>query len=290
MNYKPYCIPCFLRRTLHTAEIATSDEWLHRKILGEIMTELARVDEDATPADVVLRIYRKTAKTLGMPDPYAEEKRRWQEEILANEAWIRERVDRSPDPYFTALKLSIAANQLDNELRPIVTLKGLVEGLDGLRFVPECFDEFRQAVEASRRVLFIHGTVGELTFDRILLEKMGKDPAGVTSVVRQAPILTDVTREEAFLAGIDRVAGAVIDPGVDCRGVPLGECSEEFRSRFQAADLIIAKGQSAYQTLDGLEPSPGGEEKEVFFLFSVKCPVMASALGSSLGELVLEHS
>ena len=57
-------------------------------------------------AEVIHDIFRKTARTLGMPDPYAEEKRRWQDEILGNEGWIRDKVERSPDPFLTALKLS----------------------------------------------------------------------------------------------------------------------------------------------------------------------------------------
>ena len=290
MKYRPYCIPCFLRRTLHTAELATSDEWLHRKILGEIMTELVHADDEATPAEVVHRIFRKTAHTLGLPDPYAEERKSWLEEVLTNAAWIRERIDRDPDPYLAALKLAISANQLDNELRPILTLKGLVEGLDHVSFDPERVPRFRDAVAAAGKILYIHDTAGELFFDRILIEKMGKSREAIVSVVRKDPILTDATREDALAVGLEQVAGEVIDPGCDCQGVPLGECSEEFRSRFDGADLIVVKGQAGYQTLEGREARPGDEERDIFFLFSVKCPVMASYLGVSLGDLVLEGS
>jgi uncharacterized protein with ATP-grasp and redox domains len=289
MNYRPYCIPCFLRRTLHTVELATADEWLHRKILAETMGELSRADMEATPAELVQKIFRKTARTLGLADPYAEEKRRWLEEILANEAWIRERVNAAPDPLFLALKLTAAANQLDNELRPTLTLKGLVEGLDSVAFEPERFPEFREAVSRAERVLYIHDTAGELFFDRLLIEKMGKPPEMVTSVVRQVPIITDATREDAQAVRLSEVAGEIIDPGIDCQGVPLGECSEEFRARHNGSDLVIVKGQAGYQTLEGQESTLGGVEKDVFFLLSVKCPVMASHFGVALMELVLEQ-
>jgi damage-control phosphatase, subfamily I len=290
MKYRPYCIPCFLRRTLHTAELATSDEWLHRKILGEIMTVLVHADDEATPAEVVHRIFRKTAHTLGLADPYAEERKGWLEEVLTNASWIRERIDRDPDPYLAAIKLAISANQLDNELRPILTLKGLVEGLDHVSFDPESVPKFQEAVTAAEKVLYIHDTAGELFFDRMLIEKMGKSREAVVSVVRKDPILTDATREDALAVGLEQVVGEVIDPGCDCQGVPLDECSEEFRSRFDGADLIVVKGQAGYQTLEGREARPGGEERDIFFLFSVKCPVMASYLGVSLGDLVLERS
>lgn len=289
MNYRPYCIPCFLRRTLHTAELATADAWLHRKILGEIMADLVKADDEATPAEVIHRIFRKTAKTLGLTDPYGEEKRRWQEEVLANADWIRQKVDRSPDPLFTALKLSIAANVLDNELRPLLTLKGLLEGLDDAPFEPECLDLFRQKTAEARSILFIHDTAGELFFDRILIEKLGKPRQAITSVVRLLPVLTDAIREEALQAGMDKVVSAIIDPGIDCQGIPLGECSEEFRRTFQAADLVLVKGQAGYQTLEDRKSPQAGAEKEIFFLLAIKCPVMAGCLGVNLGELVLER-
>ncbi len=290
MNYRPYCIPCLLRRTLHTAELATADEWLHRKILGEIMSELLRADDEATPAEMVHRIFRKTAHTLGLADPYADEKRRWRDEILANMDWIRERIERSGDPFLSALKLSIAANQLDNELRPILTLKGLVEGLDSLTFRAEWVDGFREATSQASRILFIHDTAGELFFDRLLLEKMGRDAGVFTSVVRQVPIVTDATREDALAVGLDRVVEKIIDPGIDCQGVPLADSSEEFRLSFEGSDLILVKGQAGYQTLESRQSEETSDEKDIFFLISVKCPVMANHLGVSLGDLVLERN
>ncbi len=288
MNYRPYCIPCFLRRTLHTAQIATADEWLHRKILGEIMGELTTAAQEATPAEMIHQIFRRTARTLGMADPYQEEKKRWREEILSNTGWIRGRVDGTADPFFTALKLAVAANRLDNELRPILTLRGLVEGLDEIPFEPENLEIFRDAVGRAKKVLYVHDTAGELFFDRLLIEKMGKAREAISSVVRQQPVLTDATRADAEAIDLSEVAGEVIDPGIDCLGLPLGECSEACRERVVAADLVVVKGQAGYQTLEG-HKSLRESGKEVFFLLSVKCPVMASHLGVGLGDLVLER-
>jgi uncharacterized protein with ATP-grasp and redox domains len=289
MNYRPYCIPCLLRRTLHTAQIATSDEWLHRKILGEIMAELGQAEVEQTPAEVAYGIFKKTARTLGMNDPYGEEKKRWREEVLANEGWIRERVDGSSDPLFTALKLAAASNRLDNELRPTMTLKGLVEGLEEIPFEPECSDAFREAVARAGNVFYIHDSAGEIFFDRLLIERFGKQPAQITSVVRQAVTIADATREDAEAVGLGDVVSEIIDPGIDCQGLPLGECSEPFRARFAAADLVLVKGQAGYQTLEGEEAAQRGVEKEIYCLLSVKCPVMANQLGSGLGDLVLER-
>src|SRR5258705_12984970 len=105
MNYRPHCIPCLLKRTLHTATRATSDEWLQRKLLGEIMAELSRADMEATPAELVHKIFRKTARTLGLADPYAEEKRRFRGEGLAHAGTVRSRAGGGGGPLYRALKV-----------------------------------------------------------------------------------------------------------------------------------------------------------------------------------------
>ena len=93
MNNRPECIPCCLRRLLHTADRKTADDWLHRKILAEVMQDLTRVDEMATPAELMHGVARRTGKALGVSDPYAEEKKRWIDETTSNAAWIRSVVD-----------------------------------------------------------------------------------------------------------------------------------------------------------------------------------------------------
>ena len=47
------CIPCCLRRVLYAAHLESDDEWLHRKILAEAMQELARTEDDVTPAELI---------------------------------------------------------------------------------------------------------------------------------------------------------------------------------------------------------------------------------------------
>jgi uncharacterized protein with ATP-grasp and redox domains len=273
------------------ADMTTTDEWLHRRILADIMPELARVDGKSTPAEVIHGVARKAAKTLGLADPYAEEKRRWIEETSGNADWIRSVVDGAPDPFAAALRLSIAANLIDCELRqevvPGFSLRTLVETHAAAPLASGDVEDLRGAVDAAESILFVHDAAGELLFDRILIEKMGKPPERVWSVVRSAPALADATREEAEAVGLDRVA-RVIDPGIDCLGIPLNACSEEFRDCYRAAGLVVAKGQACYETLEGKEGEIDGERKTIFFLLRVKCPVMARHLGAAVGDLVLE--
>ena len=72
----------------------------------------------------------------------------------------------------------------------------------------------------------------------------------------------------------------VIDSGTDLPGIILDECSAEFKKCFNEADLIIAKGQGNFETLND-------SKKNIFFLFKVKCPAVANETGCKLGDTVI---
>ncbi len=291
MNNRPECIPCCLRRVLKAADQKTSDEWLHRKILGEVMQDLSRVDEVATPAELVHGVAKKTARALGVVDPYAEERKRWLDEITGNAEWIRSEVATKPDPFVAALRLSIVANIFDNELRADIvdgfSLKSLVRGFENVPFVEDSVEDFRLAAQKATSVLFVHDSAAELFFDRLLIEALEKPREAVASVVRETTILADATLADAEAVGLGEVA-EILDIGIDGLGVPLNACSQAFRERYEAADMVIAKGQAAFETLAGDDLRKEGVEKEIFYLLRVKCAVIARELGAGVGEAVLE--
>ena len=275
------------------ANLVTPDEWLHRKILGDAMVEMAHLDDKSTPPEVMQEIFRRTAKTLGDPDPYQEEKRRWRAEMLANQDGIRSRINDAEDSFAYALKASIAANFVDDELRDGTTLKALLSDIESATLPAETVAEFRASVKRAESIVMIHDSVGELFFDRLLLEQIAKEAGEgcrMLSAVRTTHVLGDATREDAEAIGLGEVVAEIVDPGLECLGVPLSECSNEFREIIQATDLVIAKGQASYQSLEAEGRRPDGTEKEVWFLFRVKCPVMARQLAVDIGGLFLERN
>ena len=87
---------------------------------------------------------------------------------------------------------------------------------------------------------------------------------------------------DATEAGLDGLV-AVTDTGCDGAGIELAACSPEFQQRFARADLIIAKGQANFESLDG-------GRKNIFFLFKVKCAVVAGHISQPVGTLVLHRN
>jgi uncharacterized protein with ATP-grasp and redox domains len=98
--------------------------------------------------------------------------------------------------------------------------------------------------------------------------------------VRGGPIINDVTIQDAEEVGMTSIV-SVIDNGSNAPGTILSDCSEEFRQKFENADLVIAKGQGNYETLSHLP-------KNIYFLLQVKCPVLAKSTGYRIGSFVVK--
>jgi len=100
--------------------------------------------------------------------------------------------------------------------------------------------------------------------------------------VKGSPVINDACLADAQTTGIADLV-EVIDNGSDAPGTILDECSEEFKRRFENADLIIAKGQGNYETLSDVK-------KDIFFMLKAKCPVIAHHIGCEVGSLVFRNT
>ena len=125
--------------------------------------------------------------------------------------------------------------------------------------------------------LYIGDNAGESVFDRILIERLNKP---VTYIVREIPIINDVTYKDALQAGIDKVA-TIFSSGTRAPGTFLKKCSREFIEMFNSAKFIISKGQGNYEGLSN-------EKHRIFFLLKAKCYVIANDIGVSEGDIVLK--
>jgi len=111
------------------------------------------------------------------------------------------------------------------------------------------------------------------------LRKLGKE---ITYVVKDKPIINDVQIEDARDCEIDKIA-KVISNGGDAAGTVLNLCSREFLEIYHEAPLIISKGQGNFETLSS-------ERTPIFFLFKVKCPMIARDIGCKVKDMILKSN
>ncbi len=277
------CMPCFMNQAVRGPRRFTGDPAVIEAIAREAAAELARYDFSRPPPVLGGTVNRIISRHLGVEDPYLDEKRRFNDLALALLPGLRERVAAAADPFETAVRLAMAANAMD-----FGAPGGRIDGR-----LAELFEEalsvgiaaggtvaiarLKAAAAAARSILYLADNAGEIAIDRLLIERL--PPGSVTVAVRSGPAINDALRADAEQAGLPDVA-EVIESGVAMPGTPLEFCSAELRGHFEAADLVISKGQGNFETLS---EAP----RTVWFLLMVKCEVVARHTGCAVGDLAV---
>jgi len=289
MQAKPECFPCILAALLHSARMATDDEWLLRKVLGETMDVLRDADATRTPPEIATEALQHIGRVLGRRDVYEEERRRVNALAGRVADQAKRKIEHAADPLYAALKMAAVANTIDSLVDENAEPEEVVAAFERVSFVAEDYDAFRRELSAAERMLYIFDNAGEIFFDALLVERLLARRPGpeIKGVVRSAPVFNDATLEDARAAGLDGKI-PLVDCGVETVGTPLHSCSKEFQETFMETDLILAKGQGNYETLES-EISPGRpfSGKSVYFLLTVKCEVVSDALGHPVGTALL---
>ena len=278
MQASAECIPCLLRQTLSSARRVTDDPWLHRKVVFAVMEYLPTINFDRTPAELSYDCLRFANKYLGVVDPFRDDKRGFTEKMLAIENEMRQDILRAPDPLLAAIKFALAGNMIDlGIVESEHAEEELARDAASLELAIDDSEPLRSRLQGARSVLYVLDNAGEIVCDKLLVEQLGVRET--TCVVRKAPIINDVTREDAEAVGLGRLA-KIVDVGADALGVPLSLCSAEFRQLFADAGVVIAKGQANFETLDRAG-------REVFHILRAKCEQIASYIGVSRGSAVV---
>lgn len=273
------CIPCFVRQTLEAVRFVSTYPSVHEGVVREILRCLARFDFDQPPPVVGQMIHRRLRELTGNPDPYKSVKERYNRLALEMLPELREQVKQQPDPLLASVRLAITGNVID-----FAAISGLTE--DGVRSsisraLAEPFsidiDRLRREIKRASSILYLADNAGEIVFDRLFIEQLPTDR--ITIAVRGRPVINDATLDDARAAGLDEIA-RVIHNGSDAPGTVLDDCDLTFQAHFNAADLVIAKGQGNYETLND-------EKKNILFLFRIKCETVASRTGFKTGTNVL---
>lgn len=274
------CIPCFTRQAADAVALAVRDPALREILLRRLLNEIAATDWHQSPPVMGQRIHRTIRQVLGNPDPYREIKTQMNRVAMDILPAMREAMCRQPDPREAAVRLAIGGNLLDAGAKTQIDAEDLPAHLDTIWAAPLRGDVpglFR-AADQARCILYLADNAGEIFFDRVLIETLPAEK--ITVFVRGAPVINDATLEDAEAAGLPDMV-TVLQNGSDAPGTIPEDCSEEFRNWFARTDLIIAKGQGNYETLSEI-PNP------IYFLFTVKCPVVADHVGEPVGSLVVK--
>ena len=274
------CIPCFVRQAFEAVSLVTDDQKIKERILRQVLARLSNESFDNAPPFIGGDIQRIVRLLSGNNDPYLEIKKDSNTLAMKLMPSLKKLIKSSADPFETAVRMAIAGNIIDcgqgDHVGEEKIKKTISQCLDQ-PITKENFKDLKDEIGKASNILYLGDNAGEVFFDKLLIEELNGYP--ITFVVRGAPTINDALKDDARIAGIDKLV-AVIDNGSDVPGTILEECSEEFKRVFRDADLVIAKGQGNYETLND-------EQKKIFFLLKVKCSLIAQDIGCQEGDIVI---
>ena len=284
------CIPCFFRQALEGSRIIRATPKQQKHIIDEFARIIPKISLAASPPEIARMGYRLLRTVSSNGDPYQAIKQKSNRIALKLLGKLKGKLSRSKDRLLTAVELAIAGNIVDfgvkNNLNIRAELKKILAEENKVIHKRSIFHyaEFRQALKEAKDVLYLADNAGEVVFDRVLVEEIRKacPDKGVYYAVKERPVINDALLEDAKVCGIDKVA-RIISNGTDAPGTILALCSKEFKQIYKNAGIVISKGQGNFESLSS-------EKRPIFFLFMVKCPVVAKETGCKIGSIVLYYN
>jgi hypothetical protein len=282
MKLQPECIVCLFGQALRAAQLATSDERQHQQALQQLAGTVSTLSEDAIQVEVAGQIQAIIAQTTGDRDPYRDIKRHYNDLAVQLYPQLQKRLEDAEDPLLSAIRVAIAGNIVDFGVGNPFDLEHSVEDSFDRDFAIFDYEIFQTRLASAQNILYLGDNTGEIVFDRLLIQRLLQRGKRVTLAVRGGAAINDATLEDVRYVGLDELVD-VITTGTALPGVVLDRASGEFKSHFNTADLIIAKGQGNFEGLSDADAP-------IAFLLKAKCGPIARTLGIEPGSLVFRAS
>lgn len=281
MKLSSDCRECLMKKVRSQAAFVISDA----KRLDELIAECEKLYDKGYAANEGAavasgRIHRYCSEFAQTPDLYLDIKDR-------DNARAKEVLDAVSDSIITvhdALTASIIGNAMDYG----VTGHTVAENFT--TFFTEVFkhglalDDSDEFLQFADNVVYFTDNCGEVIFDMRFIEELKKRGSKVTVVVKDGPMLNDVTMREAKLCGLDRAADAVYVGG---GGSQLGTHPQffppEVKAAVENATLIIAKGLANYESMTEYEIN-----KPIAYLMMIKCDAVGRHITERSGKRVVK--
>ena len=276
VNIKPDCLVCLMNQTLKVSKLLKLDDCTSKKLLDNTAQLLTEYDLNHTPPQIAKSIYSMISEVTDESDPLA----------LAKEEATKLALSIDTDFVQTlqdAIKLAVIGNVIDFGAQNQFDLNEMIQDHFHRSFGIDDLAKFEQELKEAKELVYIGDNVGEHVFDKLLIEMIKKyyPHVKVYYFVRGKPIINDVTVKEAQIL---KDSAHIIDTGTATPGYDLSEVNTESKAIFDRADIILAKGMGNFESLYLSAQRP------VYYLFVVKCNVVAQAIGKEVQELIFKRS
>lgn len=283
MNITSDCVECIVGQITKATNLLQCDEKLSKEIKSEVLRRSQNFSFEHTPPWVARDVYEYLAHKINKTDPLEEIKQQSIQTALSFIPFIKNKLESSSDKLYTAIKASVAGNVIDFGAKEQFNLKDEIENVFDTHFAINDYFILKEKLSTIDKLMILADNSGENVFDKVLLETIKELYPNIKLyyATRGKPIINDITIKEAYQIGIDETA-TIISSGVDTPGLEIERASLEFIDLYKSMPLIIAKGMGNFECLEN------AQDDRIFFLFKVKCNVVANSINEDIGSIILK--
>ena len=277
------CAACFLRQTREALDLATDDESMKMDITEKVLKLVSETYRRGAVSNVIgTEVHRTIKNETGNQDPYSRE-REMSNDIALDFLPQVESILGDKNDLENYVKIAIAGNIIDfGALGLDMDMETLIINTMEKDPTINNTNELEKDLKISKTVMYLADNIGEIVFDKILIDRIKEYDVDVTVALKEKPILNDACMDDAVKIGLDKVA-RLTSTGTDSIGIIEGDVSPEFMNLFNKSDMVIAKGLGNYEGLGEMDL----EDKPVYCLLNAKCKPVARDIGVNLGDNIV---
>ena len=268
MKLNPFCMCCALnkqeQKIRHYPDMEKKTEYMKK-----VMALMANTEEKDCAPSLSVDIQKLYSSFWNCPmEDFTEIKKEFNQLMLNMEISIEDKIRKSNDPLEKALLYARIGNYIDFAALSNVDQSTVITLLDEKS--SEALDEkeyknFLHDLSSAKKLVYLTDNCGEVVLDKMAVKILKEQYPNldITVIVRGYPVVNDATMEDAEEIGLTDLVN-VIGNGSNVGGTWIPGISSESRELLYDADLIIAKGQGNFETLNdcGLN---------IYYLFLCKC-------------------
>ncbi|RXJ81133.1 DUF89 domain-containing protein [Arcobacter sp. F2176] len=284
MNITNDCVECIVGQINKATKLLNLDESLAKEINTEVEKKALNFDFKKSPPFVAKEVYEYLGFKTNLKDPLETLKQESIKKATTYLPLIEDKISSSEDKLFTAIKAAVAGNVIDFATTKEFSLDDEINSIFQTNFSINDYEIFKEKLEETGSLIILADNAGENVFDKVLVKIIVSlyPNIKIHYATRGKAIINDITTKEALQSGIDKYC-QVISSGVDTPGLDKSRASKEFMELFDKTPLILSKGMGNFECLESYK------DNKIFFLFKVKCNVVANTISRNLGEIILKR-
>lgn len=261
-------------------------EWVGEEYLATIPKDTNGTSPTLTPPHIAIQLYEKLAKNLGVKDLYKEIK----QECIAKAYEITKGINALDLSLQEGIEFGALGNVIDYGSASNFQIHNFdfCKEREKLEFACFDFSEFQKLAKEAKSIVIIADNAGENLFDEIMIETLKAHFPSISFYyfLRGTPIINDLTLADLDNPYSQKIfsLAKVVDSGVKSPSFIYEHSTPQAQEIYNQADLIIAKGMGNFECMEEKK------DERVFFLFKIKCQVVASWLSLPLGKMVFKQN